>query len=141
LSPLEIGLHALRAVPLAQGKKGKGLTEYAGRLGKKHQYITQVRQAAEVFDALHKSTCEAVAFLDKAQHLAAIHKLPAAGRQAEAGKHGTKGGRGKKKPCDNSLPQGLDRHPTDTARARAAGTNRTGGRPGNLRCVRRSWPG
>jgi hypothetical protein len=74
LSPLEIGLHALKAVPPQQGKKGKGLSAYAEKIGKSQQYISQVRSAAEVVVALHKSTCEVGGLLDKAQHLCAIHK-------------------------------------------------------------------
>lgn len=104
LSPLEIGMHALDAVPTAQGKKGAGLEEYAGAIGKSRQYISQVRQSAEV---LRKLTCEvesAAAVIkdstdpdavsaaqakleqwswftpaelrDRAQHLAAIHAAP-----------------------------------------------------------------
>ena len=34
LTPLEIGLHALQAVPKAQGKAGAGLAAYADELGK-----------------------------------------------------------------------------------------------------------
>ena len=79
LGPLEIGKHAFQAVPPAQGKKGAGLTRYAKRLSKTQQYISQVRSAYEVLDALHKSTCEVndKDFLDKAQHLAAVHKIDA----------------------------------------------------------------
>ena len=73
LSPLEIGIHALHAVPLGQGKKGKGLTAYAGLVGKSQPYISQVRAAAEVFEELHKSTYEVCDLLDKAKHLSAIH--------------------------------------------------------------------
>ena len=34
LSPLEIGIHALKAVPKEQGKKGGGLAAYAEKVGK-----------------------------------------------------------------------------------------------------------
>lgn len=74
LSPLEIGIHALKAVEPGDGGRGRegGVREYARQLGKTQPYITQVRQAAEVFATLEtdKSTYQ---FLDKAQHLASIH--------------------------------------------------------------------
>jgi N6-adenosine-specific RNA methylase IME4/ParB-like chromosome segregation protein Spo0J len=75
LSPLEIGLHALKAVPKAQGKKGSGIATYAERIGKTKQYVGQLRDAAEVLMSL---TCKVdfTSYLDKAQHLAAIHKAP-----------------------------------------------------------------
>src|SRR5690554_6274341 len=50
LSPLEIGIHALKAVPTGKrgrGNKGDGLKAYAERVGKTPGYITQVRQAGE----------------------------------------------------------------------------------------------
>ena len=77
LSPLEIGLHALKAVPVAKGGRGKkgGLSEYAKRLGKTQQYMSRMRDAAEVL-CNAKLTTRVVSFLDKAKHLAAIHKLP-----------------------------------------------------------------
>ena len=76
LSPLEIGLHALKAVPLAQGGRGKkgGLAEYATRLAKDRGDLTRYRQAAEVFVAIRETIGSTQQFLDKAQHLAAIHK-------------------------------------------------------------------
>lgn len=76
LSPLEIGLHALKAVPLAQGKKGSGLAGYAERMGKTKQYVGELRTAAEVLMSL---TCklELTSFLDKAKHLATVHKADA----------------------------------------------------------------
>lgn len=67
LAPLEIGLHCLKAVPPEQGKKGKGLTAYPKKGGKTQPYVSQVRTAAEVVDALHKSTCEVKALVDKAR--------------------------------------------------------------------------
>lgn len=76
LSPLEIGLHVLRAVPTTKGGRGKngGLSAYAKRIGKSQQYVSQVRDAAEVAEAV-KPTSQLVGLLEKAQHLAAIHKL------------------------------------------------------------------
>ncbi len=77
LSPLEIGLHALKAVPLARGGKGKkgGLSEYAERIGKAPSTVSEYRSAGEVLFSLNPSVDRKV-FLDKAQHLAAIHSLP-----------------------------------------------------------------
>lgn len=70
LAPLEIGIHALKAVPKAQGKKNAGLTAYADLVGKSKQTISELRQAAEV-----AVTCpvDRTSLLDRAQHLAAIH--------------------------------------------------------------------
>lgn len=78
LSPLEIGLHALKAVPTAQGKKGKGLDAYAELLGVSRPYVSQLRAAAEVIEKLRNSSNEVdcVKFRDCAKHLAAIHSLP-----------------------------------------------------------------
>jgi N6-adenosine-specific RNA methylase IME4 len=77
LSPLEIGLHVLRAVPLTEGGRGKkgGLNQYAKSLGKSHQYISLVRTAALVYR--HIETCKLTCrFLDRATHLAEIHSVP-----------------------------------------------------------------
>jgi hypothetical protein len=76
LKPLEIGLHALKAVPEGKGGRGKkgGLSEYARSLGLGESYIRQLRDAAEVFKTSHLSA----KFRDMAKHLAAIHALPAA---------------------------------------------------------------
>jgi ParB family chromosome partitioning protein len=78
LSPLEIGLHVLKAVPPEKGGRHKsgGLAEYARRIGKTQQYICQLRDAADVLSSCQKPTSQLVGFLDKAQHLAAVHKLP-----------------------------------------------------------------
>lgn len=75
LSPLEIGLHALKAVPKAGGGRGLkgGLSAYAVRIGKTQQYVSQLRQAAEVVEG--KPTSQLVGFLDKAQHLSVIHRV------------------------------------------------------------------
>lgn len=78
LSPLEIGLHALKAVPPGKGGRGKvgGLSEYAKKLGKTRQYVSQLREAAEVIAACRKPASQLAGFADKAQHLAAVHRLP-----------------------------------------------------------------
>lgn len=78
LSPLEIGLHALHYVAREKGGNGKegGLQAYANRLGKSRPYISQVRQAAEVFETLPETRKLTYGFLDKAQHLSAIHSAP-----------------------------------------------------------------
>jgi ParB/RepB/Spo0J family partition protein len=73
LSPLEIGLHALKAVPKAQGKKGEGLAAYAEKIGKSKPHLTELRHAAEVFtDA--GLFAQANKFMDLAKHLSEIHK-------------------------------------------------------------------
>ncbi len=80
LSPLEIGLHALKAVPL--GKPGRGLvgglSQYARRIGKTQQYVSQLRDAAAVLAACAKTTTQVVVFMDRAKHLSAVHRLPRA---------------------------------------------------------------
>ena len=81
LSPLEIGIHALKAVPKSEGGRGKkgGLSEYAAKIGKHRPNVVAYRNAAEV--ATNVSIDRHV-FLDRAGHLAAIHKLPRACWQA-----------------------------------------------------------
>jgi hypothetical protein len=76
LSPLEIGIHALKASPKSEGGRGKkgGLTEYADRIGKTQQYVNLLRQAAEVIQDI--PTTQVVGLQEKAKHLSAIHKLP-----------------------------------------------------------------
>jgi ParB/RepB/Spo0J family partition protein len=78
LSPLEIGIHCLQAVPLAKGGRGQGggLAEYARKIGKTQGYLVQLRNAAEVLMSGEKPISQLIGFLDKAQHLAAIHDLP-----------------------------------------------------------------
>jgi hypothetical protein len=73
LSPLEIGVHALEAVGLGVNQwSGRGLSGYAEQIGKSKQYVSQVRQAAEVLKAV-KASSQLDALLFKTQHLAAIH--------------------------------------------------------------------
>lgn len=78
LSPLEIGMHALKAIPL--GKPGRGvvggLSEYARRIGRTQPYLSQLRDAAEVLTACRKTITQVMVFCDKAKHMAAVHKLP-----------------------------------------------------------------
>lgn len=73
LSQLEIGIHALRAVPREQGKKGGGIDAYAERLGWSGASIRQWRSAAEVAVAL-PHTCEEVA--DRTRHLYEVSRAP-----------------------------------------------------------------
>jgi len=76
LSPLEIGMHALHYVAKAKGGRGQkgGLSEYAEKLGRDGGLLTHYRNAAEVAQTIDLSQ----GLLDKAKHLAAIHKLPEA---------------------------------------------------------------
>lgn len=78
LSPLEIGIHALKAVPPEKGGRGKkgGLSAYADRIGKDKGNVSRYRDAGEVYEAIKNRCNNTTVFLDKAQHLAAIHKLP-----------------------------------------------------------------
>jgi len=77
LSPLEIGMHALHYVDKSTGGRGKkgGLSAYAEKVGRHKDTISSLRMAAEVFDKLSERSD---GLLDKAAHLAAIHKLPLA---------------------------------------------------------------
>jgi ParB-like chromosome segregation protein Spo0J len=74
LSPLEVGMHALHYVAKAKGGRGQkgGLSEYAERIGRHAGLLTDYRNGAAVAETLHSSE----GLLDKAKHLAAIHKLP-----------------------------------------------------------------
>jgi len=74
LAPLEIGLHALRAVPLGDGGRGKkgGLSDYAKAIGKTKQYVSQLRDAATVLTSVKPST-QVDSLLAAAKHLHAIH--------------------------------------------------------------------
>jgi hypothetical protein len=81
LSPLEIGFHCLRCETTAKGGRGKkgGLSAYAGRVGKGISAVSECRAAAIVLEeALEdENLCvDARVFLEKVQHLAAIHALP-----------------------------------------------------------------
>lgn len=78
LSPLEIGMHALKAVPLAGGGRGKrgGLSEYAERIGRNQGYLSQLRSAAEVMQTYWSTNGFEAALGDKAMHLYEISKAP-----------------------------------------------------------------
>lgn len=73
LSPLEIGMHALHYVEKGQGKKGSGLEGYAVMIGKKRQNVSAYRDGAKVASHIIMRSDD---LIDKAHHLAAIHKLP-----------------------------------------------------------------
>lgn len=77
LDPLEIGIHALEAVEKGSNRfTGAGLSQYADLLGKSQGYISQVRNAAQVYRSLDFSQLKSTELIGKAQHLAAIHKAP-----------------------------------------------------------------
>lgn len=75
LSPLEIGLHALNCVALAEGGRGKkgGLSEYAASIGKAKQTVSELVAAARVAG---NCPVDRTVLHSKTQHLAAIHALP-----------------------------------------------------------------
>jgi ParB/RepB/Spo0J family partition protein len=78
LTPLEIGLHALKCV-IRDTKRGRGkiggVREYARSIGRSHVYVLQLMDAAEVAEVVTQVTTLS-ALLDKAKHLEAIHALP-----------------------------------------------------------------
>ena len=74
LSPLEIGMHALKAVSPAERIAGKGLKEYATRLGVSGAYIGQLRSAAEVMTAAKLEFSSQIGLSDKAKHLYEISR-------------------------------------------------------------------
>jgi ParB/RepB/Spo0J family partition protein len=76
LSPLEIGMHALAYVTPSQGKTGGGITAYANRIGKSQPHLSELRSAASVVTALHRSSDEVRVLLDKAKHLTEISRAP-----------------------------------------------------------------
>jgi hypothetical protein len=76
--PIEIGLHAL-GLPEEKGGRGKkgGLSEYARKMGKNDGNVFTYRNGAEVLSVIRGETPLLIkGFLDKALHLAAIHKAP-----------------------------------------------------------------
>jgi ParB family chromosome partitioning protein len=81
LDPLEIGIHAYRAVPLdekrGRGKRG-GLSEYARQIGKAKVTVQDYRLAGEVAAKVagQPATFNLSHFLGRATHLAEIHRLP-----------------------------------------------------------------
>jgi site-specific DNA-methyltransferase (adenine-specific) len=79
LDPLEIGIHAFEAVPegkRGRGNKGDGLTAYAAKIGQKQPNVSNYRNAGEVVSKIICQHMNLSDFLEKAQHLNAIHKLP-----------------------------------------------------------------
>lgn len=76
LSPLEVGMHALHYVAKATGGRGQkgGLREYAEQVGRNEKNIRLYRDGASVAENCGNVTAVS-AYLDKAAHLAAIHKL------------------------------------------------------------------
>src|SRR5690606_15180775 len=76
LSPLEIGMHALKAVPVAEGGRGKrgAMGEYAERLGRDQSGLSQLRAAAGVAQTLE--TSHRIKVADRAYHLYEISKAP-----------------------------------------------------------------
>jgi len=75
LSPLEIGLHALRCVQLSDGGRGRkgGLSAYAEAIGRAKSTITEYVNAARVIE---NCSVDRTVLQSKTQHLAAIHALP-----------------------------------------------------------------
>lgn len=73
LDPLEIGIHAAQAIEKKQGTAGKGLAQYAEKIGKHKSKVSELRQAGQVCLA-----CSDIgtSLLGKAYHLASIHKMP-----------------------------------------------------------------
>ena len=78
LSPLEIGMHALRAVQLSVGGAGNegGIRQYARDIGRTHVYIMQLKSAAKVVSQL--TTSNVPALINKATHIYAISRAPEA---------------------------------------------------------------
>jgi ParB-like chromosome segregation protein Spo0J len=75
LGTLEIGLHALRVVEIARGRRGFGLAAYAKQMALKPQAISRYRQAAEVYEAVRSQVEFTSRVRDLGEHLAIIHKL------------------------------------------------------------------
>ncbi len=77
LSPLEVGMHALRYVERAAGGRGRkgGLSEYAELIGRSKQHVAELRAAAQVAETVRSSgrfserLSSADVLLDKAKHL------------------------------------------------------------------------
>ena len=90
--PTRAGMKLLLAICQKQGTRspytgaGKtgGLSEYARLVGKGQSYITQVRQAAEVYGTV-KTHYSGNMFQDKAKHLAAIHKADSTHQDGQSG--------------------------------------------------------
>jgi hypothetical protein len=79
LSPLEIGLHVLRYVETAKGGRGEkgGLSAYAERTRQKIPRLTELRQAALVYETLGSiQGFSPEDLLSRSTHLTAIHAAP-----------------------------------------------------------------
>lgn len=76
LKLLEIGMHALKAVPLSEGGRGKkgGLSGYAEEIGFDKSRVSQLRSAARVADTVETSKQYLVT--DRPYHLYEISKAP-----------------------------------------------------------------
>lgn len=74
MSPLEIGIHALG---MEKGNKwtGGNFKEYATAINKDPGNLTRYKHAAEVYQIVSLQFDRSI-FLDKALHLATIHKAP-----------------------------------------------------------------
>jgi len=72
-------MHALHYVEKATGGRGQkgGLSAYAEAVGRDQSNLAKLRDAARVAENLGNDT---KVYLDKAAHLAAIHKLPSRSR-------------------------------------------------------------
>lgn len=91
LSPLEIGMHALRAVPPGKGGRGitGGLSEYARRIGRSKSAVSMLRSAAEVAETVQSS--ERFPLTENATHLYEVSRTPRpcwSALVAALGKHG-----------------------------------------------------
>jgi site-specific DNA-methyltransferase (adenine-specific) len=77
LSPLEIGMHALKGVPLAEGGRGLagGLTAYAERIGMARSGLSMLRIAAAVAHET-RHTCDGFQLADRTRHLYEVSKAP-----------------------------------------------------------------
>lgn len=79
MSNLEKGIHALDNVFLSEGGCGEegGPRDCSRQIGLDHSNLAKFRNAAEVFSATRNCGIDTPFFLDKALHLAAIHKATA----------------------------------------------------------------
>jgi hypothetical protein len=81
LSPLEIGMHAVKAFSEEKGVGGRGkkggLSAYAGRIGRSQQSVFQLQSAARVVTETYKSFVGLPPEIaDRTTHLTAISTAP-----------------------------------------------------------------
>jgi hypothetical protein len=79
LSPLEIGIHALKYVEMSEGGRGKkgGLSEYAREIGKAQSTMSELKNAAQVYKVIAQAIgLPVISLLDKSKHLSHISKTP-----------------------------------------------------------------